>query len=147
MPCCETCSCLGCDFECLAVVAPERYRHFAEWCRGDNPSRRMLVRDMSRMGLAAIDAMNPKSTVPATDAPTGGAEAGGPMPVAGPPSIALAGDVVAALAAAVGIDRLAKWAAKVATGVPDCNCLARQQKLNEIDARARRLVARLAGRR
>lgn len=69
MPCGPNCVTIGADYECLAVVAPDRYAHFRKWCAGDVPSQRMLVRDMSRMGLAAIDAMNPKTPPPIDDAP------------------------------------------------------------------------------
>jgi hypothetical protein len=69
-----------------------------------------------------------------------GGEPGGRTPPAEtrPREILLAGDLVAAVTARLGADRLAKWLAKVATGVPDCGCLERQRKLNEIDARLRK---------
>lgn len=51
MPCCPTCACIGEPFECLAVVAPDHYRHFRQWCESGNAAQKMLVRDRSRMGF------------------------------------------------------------------------------------------------
>lgn len=58
----------------------------------------------------------------------------------GVPAIPLAGDLVAALAARIGADRAARWVARWLTGVPDCNCPARQAALNALDAKVRRFL-------
>jgi hypothetical protein len=50
--------------------------------------------------------------------------------------IPLAGDLVAALTARVGADRLASWVA--AQLGADCGCAERQRKLNELDVKLRR---------
>lgn len=67
--------------------------------------------------------------------PLGKFEGATPTPLAVP----LAGDLVAAVTAKFGIGRVAKFAAKL-VGRPDCGCAKRQQWLNRLDARVRRLT-------
>jgi hypothetical protein len=63
---------------------------------------------------------------------------GGPVAQASQPSVMLAGDLVEGLARRIGADRAAKWiAAKLGT---DCQCEARRQALNRLDAAARKFL-------
>jgi hypothetical protein len=67
---------------------------------------------------------NPAYLALYTDEPTGG------------PGFPLAGDIIAAATARLGIDRLAKYVAEQLGG--ECHCPERQEKLNRLDARLRR---------
>jgi hypothetical protein len=58
-----------------------------------------------------------------------------------PPTIPLAGDLVAALTHKLGVDRAAKYLAKLA-GKPDCGCEKRRVWLNRLDARLRSWLIR-----
>jgi hypothetical protein len=60
---------------------------------------------------------------------------------ASPHTIPLAGDLVASLTARLGIDRVAKFAAKLA-GKKDCGCAKRRQWLNRLDQRIRQRLTR-----
>lgn len=56
-------------------------------------------------------------------------------------SIPLAGDLVASITAKFGIDRAAKFLARMA-GKPDCGCGRRTEWLNKLDRRIRQAIAR-----
>jgi hypothetical protein len=56
-------------------------------------------------------------------------------------TIPLAGDIIAALAARFGADRVSKWLARV-VGAKSCGCSARQAKLNRMHAAARKWLGK-----
>jgi hypothetical protein len=56
-------------------------------------------------------------------------------PLVGMPRLPLAGDLVAAMTERVGIDRLAKFASRIAG--KDCGCSERREWLNRLDRRIR----------
>lgn len=57
------------------------------------------------------------------------------------PRVPLAGDLVAALTARVGLDRAAEFLAHAA-GFEDCGCNRHRVWLNRLDARIRRVISR-----
>lgn len=63
-----------------------------------------------------------------------------PEPPSPAHSIPLAGDLVAALARRIGIDRLSRWV-ESKTGQP-CGCEERRQKLNRLDEKLRMFLGR-----
>lgn len=63
MPCSPTCACLDePGLECLSVTDPARFGYFAAWCAGDDPIRRLHVRNRSR--IAAGMSMAPVTVAP-----------------------------------------------------------------------------------
>ncbi|HEX4123797.1 MAG TPA: hypothetical protein VHY37_03660 [Tepidisphaeraceae bacterium] len=64
-----------------------------------------------------------------------------PLQESKPTSIPLAGDIIAALAARFGADRVAKWLARC-VGAKSCGCARRQAKLNRMHAAARKWLAK-----
>lgn len=127
MPKCEHCPVTAPGAACVGEGSPI----FCAWAASGDPVRR----DHVALRSAAGPSPEVRGPSPAPD---------GETVILASPGPALAGDLVASLAHAVGADRAAKWVAEKLTGVPSCGCASRQAKLNEIDARARRLIARLA---
>src|SRR5438309_780434 len=51
MPCGPHCACIGEDFECLSVLDPIKFGFFRQWCESGDESKRMHVRERSRLGI------------------------------------------------------------------------------------------------
>ena len=66
-------------------------------------------------------------------------------PIQTAPAVPLAGDIVAAMTKKLGADRAAKTLARL-VGKADCGCAKRQQRLNDLDRRLRK-VLNLTGRK
>lgn len=124
-PRCASCP-VASDAVCLGHT-DARFPFFCDQAAGANPIH--LKHIVGRSAITAAGLEPP---------PTAAAPCAGPPadPLAGIP---LAGDVVAALAARIGADRLAAWWAKK-TGRP-CGCAERRAKMNA----ATRVLIRSAG--
>jgi hypothetical protein len=118
---CQACPLRGRETACLGATEPTFAYFCARAAEGD-PAWLRMIADRSEAGYT-------------------------PTPVATPvgppiPDIPLAGDVVAAVAKAVGADRLARlW--EEWTGIP-CGCPERQEKLNRASAKLIKWARRLA---
>jgi hypothetical protein len=143
MKCDESCPCpLG--EACLGRRFPEVFGAVfrAHWESGD-PVLRQHVINRSAIGYTPPDPElskagapppePPRSTIPAAVPGSATVDEPTPAPSYGFP---LAGDIIAAATARLGIDRLAKYMAEQ-LGV-ECGCPERQQKLNRLDMRLRK---------
>lgn len=125
--------CASCPVGAEAVCLGNTNEHFPFFCPQAASGNPIHLKHI--VGRSAIAAEGRPVPVPPIAVPCG-PPPDPPSPLAGIP---LAGDVVAALAARLGADRLARWWAEK-TGRP-CGCAERRAKLN----RATRALIRLAG--